>query len=135
MDLSLVIRPFGAQGPEQYNKSVEEAIKHYLMPEKLDGDNQYSCENCGNKCDADKGIKLTRLPYILMLQIKRFEFDFETLRRVKVNDKMAFPEELDLSDSVAVEEGEEKKELRYQLYGVLIHSGSALAGHYYSYIR
>ena len=91
MDLSLVIRPFGAQGPEQYNKSVEEAIKHYLMPEKLDGDNQYSCENCGNKCDADKGIKLTRLPYILMLQIKRFEFDFETLRRVKVNDKMAEP--------------------------------------------
>jgi len=134
MDLSLVIRPFGAS-PEDYNKSVTEAIAQYIKPEILDGDNKYACDACGKRCDADKGLKLVRLPYILMFQIKRFDFDFETMRRMKINDKMQFPEVLDLTDSVALEEGDEKKELKYQLYGVLIHSGSALAGHYYSYIR
>jgi len=59
MDLSLVIRPWGAQGPDEYNKSVEEAIEQYIKPELLDGDNKYACDNCGNRCNADKGIKLT----------------------------------------------------------------------------
>ena len=34
--------------------SVEEGLRKYFHTETLDGDNQYSCEKCGKKCDATK---------------------------------------------------------------------------------
>ena len=84
MDLSLVIGRLSA-GPGAVQQ-VGRGHQDYLMPENLDGDNQYSCE-LWEQSDADKGIKLTRLPYILMLQIKRFEFDRDV--EAEVDDKMA----------------------------------------------
>ena len=35
----------------------------------LNGDNQYFCDNCNAKCDAEKGLSLTELPQLLTLQV------------------------------------------------------------------
>jgi ubiquitin C-terminal hydrolase len=94
-DLSLVIKPFGSDVAMQ---SVGEAIAHSLNPEILDGDNQYFCEKCQRKNDARKGLRLTELPYLLTLQLKRFDFDYERLTNVKLNDKVAYPAVLDMND-------------------------------------
>ena len=51
------------------------------------GSNQYSCSRCNKKVDALKGLKFTKLPYILTLQLKRFDFDYTTMRRVKLHEK------------------------------------------------
>jgi hypothetical protein len=45
---------------------------------------QYLCSSCGGKRDAVKGLKLKRLPYLLALQLKRFDYDFATFHRIKV---------------------------------------------------
>lgn len=93
------VRPFGSQ--IAYS-SVEEALKAFVAPETLDGNNQYWCDRCGKKCDAHKGLKFSRFPYLLTLHLKRFDFDYTTLHRVKLNDKVTFPEFINL-DSFLVQ--------------------------------
>lgn len=69
-------------------KSVPESLEYFLKPEVLDGDNQYCCQACDKKVDAVKGLKFDRLPYLLSLQLKRFDFDYETFQRIKLNDEV-----------------------------------------------
>ena len=58
-----------------------------VNPEILDGNNQYQCDNCNKKCDAHKGLKFESFPYLLTLQLKRFDFDYDTMARIKLNDR------------------------------------------------
>ncbi|CAL9701902.1 unnamed protein product [Knipowitschia caucasica] len=183
LDIPLVIRPFGAS---QAYCSVEEALQAFIQPETLDGPNQYFCERCKKKCDARKGLRFLHFPYLLTLQLKRFDFDYTTMHRIKLNDRMTFPEELDMSpfidvedekspqtesctDSGAENEGschsdqmsndfstddcvdegicldsnssstervlKPKNMLTYELFSVMVHSGSAAGGHYYACIK
>ncbi|KAK7169800.1 hypothetical protein R3I94_000134 [Phoxinus phoxinus] len=182
LDIPLVIRPFGAS---QAFGSVEEALQAFVQPETLDGPNQYFCERCKKKCDARKGLRFLHFPYLLTLQLKRFDFDYTTMHRIKLNDRMTFPEELDMSpfidvedekspqtesctDSGAENEGschsdqmsndfstddgvdegicldntstaervlKPKSSLTFELFSVMVHSGSAAGGHYYACIK
>jgi hypothetical protein len=54
------------------------------------------CDRCGTKVDAFKGLRLYRLPRILTLQLKRFDYDWCTMRRVKLNNRVEFPQVLDM---------------------------------------
>uniref|UniRef100_A0A8B9JMR0 Ubiquitin carboxyl-terminal hydrolase 47 n=1 Tax=Astyanax mexicanus TaxID=7994 RepID=A0A8B9JMR0_ASTMX len=183
LDIPLVIRPFGAS---QAFGSVEEALQAFIQPETLDGPNQYFCERCKKKCDARKGLRFLHFPYLLTLQLKRFDFDYTTMHRIKLNDRMTFPEELDMSpfidledekspqtesctDSGAENEGSCHSDqmsndfstddgvdegicldstsatervlktgfdsLTFELFSVMVHSGSAAGGHYYACIK
>nr|XP_055070015.1 ubiquitin carboxyl-terminal hydrolase 47 isoform X3 [Misgurnus anguillicaudatus] len=182
LDIPLVIRPFGAS---QVYGSVEEALQAFVQPETLDGPNQYFCERCRKKCDARKGLRFLHFPYLLTLQLKRFDFDYTTMHRIKLNDRMTFPEELDMSPFIdvedekspqtesctdsgaenegschsdqmsndfstddAVDEGicldntsnteralKTKSSLTFELFSVMVHSGSAAGGHYYACIK
>ncbi|BFZ09544.1 hypothetical protein BsWGS_12583 [Bradybaena similaris] len=199
LDIPLVIRPFGST--EAYG-SVKEAMKAFVQPEILDGTDQYFCERCDKKCNAHKGLKFVTFPYLLTLQLKRFDFDYSTMHRIKLNDKMTFPEVLDLNmfitlpdqnkksleeddveaektaslsngqvdssdegvdEGIEVENGcsagssssdsssissdaaannsrnsyysGEKGPYVYELFSIMIHSGSAAGGHYYAYIK
>ncbi|XP_074853476.1 ubiquitin carboxyl-terminal hydrolase 47 isoform X2 [Carettochelys insculpta] len=185
LDIPLVIRPYGSN---QAFASVEEALHAFIQPEILDGPNQYFCERCKKKCDARKGLRFLHFPYLLTLQLKRFDFDYTTMHRIKLNDRMTFPEELDMSTFIDVEDekspqtesctdsgaenegschsdqmsndfsnddgvdegiclennnsaeriskvGTEKNSLLYELFSVMVHSGSAAGGHYYACIK
>ncbi|ETO14021.1 Ubiquitin carboxyl-terminal hydrolase family protein [Reticulomyxa filosa] len=88
---------------------------------------------------------------------KRFELNFETFRHEKSNQRFEFPEELnlepftkeglnriekakiaELNPNVEVPQpysAHPEKYYKYKLVGVTVHSGSADAGHYYSYIK
>ncbi|XP_019407146.1 PREDICTED: ubiquitin carboxyl-terminal hydrolase 47 isoform X6 [Crocodylus porosus] len=185
LDIPLVIRPYGSN---QAFASVEEALHAFIQPEILDGPNQYFCERCKKKCDARKGLRFLHFPYLLTLQLKRFDFDYTTMHRIKLNDRMTFPEELDMGSFIDVEDekspqtesctdsgaenegschsdqmsndfsnddgvdegicletnsgaeriskvGSEKNSLLYELFSVMVHSGSAAGGHYYACIK
>ena len=106
---------------------MNEALAEYLKTEILDGSNQYNCGSCDQKRDAEKGLKITKLPYLLTIQLKRFDFDYEIMDRVKLSDRVEFPFEADFSEFVP--ESDESHD--YELFSVMIHSGSASGGHYY----
>lgn len=84
LDIPLPVRPFGSSTAYE---SIEDALFAFAAPETLNESNQYFCENCNKKCDAHKGLKFTKFPYILTLHLKRFDFDYQSFHRIKLNDR------------------------------------------------
>lgn len=61
-----------------------------------------------------------------------------TMMRSKINDEFQFPEHIDMSPfkvEYLSDPGTNVPQDIFQLVGVLVHSGTAESGHYYSYIR
>lgn len=87
------------------NSSLEMALENYIKPELLNGDNQYFCEKCNKKKDAEKGIKLTHGPQILSIVLNRFTLDYNTFQRVKLNERVTFPLSINLNDYLKGYEG------------------------------
>lgn len=95
-DLSLPIRNEFGTGVQ--NSSVEMALENYIKPEVLEGDNQYNCEICATKVDAEKGIKLVAGPPILTIALNRFTLDYNTFQRVKIMDRVSFGQVINFND-------------------------------------
>jgi ubiquitin carboxyl-terminal hydrolase 9/24 len=96
------------------------------------------------------------LPKYLCIQLKRFDYDWESNRYLKVDDYFEFPWCLDIEPYTyeginktnieseneqspmdipsPIDNSSDKKKL-YDLVGIIVHSGLVNAGHYYSYIR
>lgn len=130
----------------------------------LEGDNAYYCEKCEKKVNTLKRCCIKRMPNVLFLVLKRFEYNFDTMTKFKVNDYCEFPTQLnmtsysqeDLSKQALLKQMEEKnltledltedqkiilqkqipsKYYEYNLKGTVIHLGTAEQGHYYSFIQ
>jgi ubiquitin C-terminal hydrolase len=67
-----------------------------MTPEVLDKSNQWHCEQCEKRVDALKGLKLKELPPIITLQLKRFDYHYSTMTRIKLNNRVSFPFYLDM---------------------------------------
>ena len=130
--------------------NIAESLKLYIQGESLDGDNQYYCEKCQAKRDSLKMCCVSSLPNTLILHLKRFEFDLELMRKIKVNDRFEYPLELNMkpftkegltpphennNDDDGSAPYRPDDYYRYRLRGVLVHSGTADSGHYYSLAR
>jgi ubiquitin C-terminal hydrolase len=140
--------PFYTISLDIKNKSsIKEALELYVQGEMLEGDNAYFCDACKKLVDALKRSCIKTLPDTLILHLKRFEFNFDNFRKMKVNDRCDFPQVLDMDpytkQSLARRDNpnsEESMDLDsrsnlYQLAGVLVHRGVADSGHYYSFIK
>jgi len=114
--------------------SLEEALDLYTEAEILDGENQWFCERCDKKVRADKGLRLNTAPLFLTLQLKRFDFDYQTWQRVKLNNRVTFPMEIDIKKWLT-EDSPNQNHSQFELFSVLIHQGGAQGGHYYAMIK
>jgi ubiquitin C-terminal hydrolase len=144
----------------KHKRTILESLDAFVEGEVLEGDNKYFCEEANKKVDAVKRVCIKELPRTLILHLKRFEFDFDNMKKVKVNDSCEFPMRLDMApytlanierrealqaearrsgldeDCVADRVGcEDSPDSEYQLVGVLVHRGTADSGHYFSYIK
>ena len=121
LDLSVSIRDSG---------SLEEALSKYFAEEELSGINSYQCPKCNKKVDAEKGIQLEYCPPIISVVLLRFDMDWVNLHRIKINSQVLFPPTFDFCWYM---KSPMKKE--YDLFAVLVHSGSAVGGHYFVFIK
>lgn len=99
--------------------------------------NGWRPEKGADKVNAHKGSSLIAkgLPPILQFHLKRFNYDWNTDTTSKVNNRLAFPVELDLSEVVTCEDEDSTSDVLYDLQSVVIHMGEYGIGHYYSYVR
>jgi hypothetical protein len=100
LDFSLAIKPFGS---DVAMHSLHECIEHYLEPEVLDGDNKYYVESMNQRVDAIKGLRFSRLPQVMSVQLKRFVYDFtgDDLVHKKINEEVRFPFVIDMNKYVS----------------------------------
>lgn len=60
-------------------KNIYESLQNFIQGDMLEGDNAYLCEKCEKKIPTLKRVCIKSLPNILILVLKRFEFDFDTM--------------------------------------------------------
>jgi hypothetical protein len=109
-------------------KVFEESVRSLLQKETHTG---FNAEPLGKQIDVQIFTRVAEVPNFLVVHLKRFEYDVGARESTKVNDKFEFPDELDLRQLM---EHKGQPEL-YHLTGVILHTGTALGGHYTSYIR
>jgi len=82
---------------------------------------------------ADKVLRIARPPIILTVHLKRFQQNFKG-KPTKSSKDVDFDWVLDISP-YCNEEARSKYPMIYQLYGIVVHSGSIAGGHYVAYVK
>lgn len=130
-----------------------DSLEQYVKGDLLEGANAYHCEKCNRKVETVKRLCIKTLPKVLAIQLKRFDYDFERSCAIKFNDYFEFPRVLDMEpytvrglakiegeiiddDFVASDDDAFNASVctKFELCGIVVHSGQASGGHYYSYI-
>eukprot|EP00116_Pleurobrachia_bachei_P019508 sb/3479771/ len=132
-----------------------DSLDEFVKGDLLEGNNAYYCEICDKKVDTVKRLCFQKLPNVLAIQLKRFGYDWERECAVKYNDYFEFPDTLSMERYTVdylqrIEETEPHQMIEsgdrqdaaepshhssYRLVGVVVRSGKASGGHYYSYIK
>lgn len=80
-----------AKKEKQRSKEVASSLIHlhvsqesFVKGDLLEADNAYDCAICNKKVDALKRVCVKTLPHALIVHLKRFDFDYETMQRLKV---------------------------------------------------
>ena len=113
--------------------NIHESLKNYFKTEIMDGENKINCEQCKIKRTCHKHLIFKSLPNILVIALKRFEFDYNTMLKYKLNKYFEFPHKLDMKNYL--KENHLEKNTEYELTGITIHFGIADSGHYYDLIK
>ena len=74
------------------------------------------------------------MPRILILLLKRFRFNIVELKNIKVNNRVEFPDILNMNNYMFPNNINEQNTI-YNLKAIIIHSGESEQGHYFSFIK
>ena len=137
------------------SESLYESLNQYVSADSI---SDWFCEACQKKVEAQRRTCLHELPNVLIVQLQRIVFDFDSLMNEKINTRLEFPDMLNIEpytleglesrncftdptskQDTEVEKdpfhGQDEKYYQYKLVGVVVHNGTADAGHYFSYIN
>eukprot|EP00929_Paragymnodinium_shiwhaense_P084474 TRINITY_DN45170_c0_g1_i1.p1 TRINITY_DN45170_c0_g1~~TRINITY_DN45170_c0_g1_i1.p1 ORF type:complete len:458 (-),score=88.25 TRINITY_DN45170_c0_g1_i1:59-1432(-) len=106
---------------------LDDCISAFLEEELLSGSEQWHCAKCCRNVDATKKMELWQLPPILVLHLKRFEFNAKTQRFGKISTPLAAPLEVDFGAYLG---SAQRESTQYDVVGVINHRGSYNGGHY-----
>ncbi|EMC95315.1 hypothetical protein BAUCODRAFT_72138 [Baudoinia panamericana UAMH 10762] len=124
LDLSVDLSP---------HTSVTSCLRKFSEEEMLCERNKFHCDNCGGLQEAEKRMKIKRLPRILALHLKRFKYTEDLQRLQKLFHRVVYPFHLRLFNTT--EDAEDPDRL-YELYAVVVHiGGGPYHGHYVSIIK
>ena len=117
----------------EQHSSVTSCLRKFSAEEMLCQRNKFHCDNCGGLQEAEKRMKIKRLPKILTLHLKRFKYSDDMLRLTKLFHRVVYPYYLRMFNTT--DETEDPDRL-YELYAVVVHIGNnAFHGHYVSIIK
>jgi hypothetical protein len=94
--------------------------------DQIGGDGEWRCPQCHELSSVSRQLRLWRAPTALMMELRRFHSTPYGLEKSDV--LLSYPDEIDLTERViGPQRGEQ---LKYRLYAVCEHVGSAAGGHY-----
>lgn len=115
------------------HSSVTSCLRKFSEEEMLCERNKFHCDNCGGLQEAEKRMKIKRLPRILALHLKRFKYTEDLQRLQKLFHRVVYPFYLRLFNTT--DDAEDSDRL-YELYSVVVHiGGGPYHGHYVSIVK
>lgn len=115
------------------HSSVTSCLRKFSEEEMLCERNKFHCDRCGDLQEAEKRMKIKRLPKILALHLKRFKYTEDLQRLQKLFHRIVYPYHLRLFNTT--DDAEDPDRL-YELYAVVVHiGGGPYHGHYVSIIK
>lgn len=115
------------------HSSVTSCLRKFSAEEMLCERNKFHCDNCGGLQEAEKRMKIKRLPKILALHLKRFKYTEDMTRLQKLFHRVVYPYHLRMFNTT--DDAEDPDRL-YELYAVVVHiGGNAYHGHYVSVVK
>lgn len=115
------------------HSSVTSCLKKFSEEEMLCERNKFHCDGCCGLQEAEKRMKIKRLPKILALHLKRFKYTEDLQRLQKLFHRVVYPYHLRLFNTT--DDAEDPDRL-YELYAVVVHiGGGPYHGHYVSVVK
>lgn len=109
-------------------RNVVDALRGLTRPERIQGD--FNSPR-GKNVVATKQVFIESLPPVLILHLKRFQFDAEGHGTVKIWKKIGYPLELEIPREALSRQKRDSPMPRYKLISVVYHHGkNASGGHY-----
>uniref|UniRef100_A0A3B4TQD6 Ubiquitin carboxyl-terminal hydrolase 20-like n=1 Tax=Seriola dumerili TaxID=41447 RepID=A0A3B4TQD6_SERDU len=104
--------------------SVMAGTEEYFRDLNFSGENQMYCDQCDDKSDATIKCVIKHHPEVLMLLLKRFEFNCHYMIYFKNNRVVDVPRTLQIPENQT-----------YELYAVVDHFGDLRSGHYTARVK
>ncbi|KAI0981319.1 hypothetical protein GJ496_000469 [Pomphorhynchus laevis] len=113
-------------------KTLQDCLSKFLEPEYLFGESQWMCSKCNCLRDSVKCIGLWSLPAILIIHLKRYDYNLQD----KIRSLVSFPVE---NFVISVQNGQHSSKSHisasYKLIATCNHYGGMDSGHYTAYCR
>ncbi|KAI9701666.1 MAG: hypothetical protein M1820_006437 [Bogoriella megaspora] len=117
----------------EQHSSVTSCLRKFSEEEMLCEQNKFHCDNCGGLQEAEKRMKIKRLPRVLALHLKRFKYTEDLQRLHKLFHRVVFPYHLRLFNTT--DDADDPDRL-FELYAIVVHiGGGPYHGHYVSIIK
>ena len=119
--------------------SLSWALSQFALREKLRGNNKYFCDECAHFVEAERSVLFSHLSTVMTIHLNRFttqmwRFSTAAVTVSKVQGNLAIP--LSLSFEPWCTRDCQQKDQIYQLFAVVLHSGSSCSsGHYTACVR
>ncbi|XP_032993366.1 ubiquitin carboxyl-terminal hydrolase 12-like isoform X2 [Lacerta agilis] len=107
----------------EQNTSITHCLREFSNTETLCSEYKYYCEQCGSKQEAQKRMRVKKLPMILALHLKRFKYMDQLHRYTKLSYRVVFPLELRLFNTSGDATNPDRM---YDLVAVVVHCGRKL---------
>ncbi|KAK1755108.1 cysteine proteinase [Echria macrotheca] len=115
------------------HSSVTSCLQKFSAEEMLCERNKFHCDHCGGLQEAEKRMKIKKLPKVLALHLKRFKYTEDYSRLQKLFHRVVYPYHLRMFNTT---DDAEDPDRMYELYAVVVHiGGNAYHGHYVSVIK
>ncbi|KAI6012612.1 hypothetical protein F5J12DRAFT_890936 [Pisolithus orientalis] len=117
----------------EQNSSVTACLRQFSASEMLCQRNKFFCDACCGLQEAEKRMKIKQLPNVLALHLKRFKYQEDVQKYIKLTYRVAFPFELRLFNTI---DDVSNPDRLYKLFAIVVHIGSGPNhGHYVSIIK
>ncbi|KAJ3016240.1 hypothetical protein HKX48_004151 [Thoreauomyces humboldtii] len=124
LDLSVDVEP---------NCSLSYCLRNFSNSETLCKQNKFFCDTCNSLQEAEKRMIVRKTPNILAVHLKRFKYQEQLQRYIKLSYRVPFPFELRLSNFT---DDAENPERLYKLFAVIVHIGNGPHhGHYVTLVK
>ncbi|RCH98522.1 hypothetical protein CU097_012838 [Rhizopus azygosporus] len=124
MDLSIDV---------EMNSSITSCLRQFSASETLCHKNKYFCDVCASLQEAERRMKIKKLPNILALHLKRFKYQEQLQKYIKLTYRVVFPFELRLFNT---SDDTEDADRMYELWAIVVHIGSGPHhGHYVAIVK